>query len=159
MRRKRLKLLRQWAFGRTSNIRNPLFALGLQFLHHMIIPHFPISTFDYLHLFPNIQCVLEFSQKLSIFCFGHHLMLLNSRFFLGLEFSDEVFGLLTLISGLINILSLVWANWFGRSLHAIISHVKFGALREINALLLSYLLLNCSIAGSGSAQSWNGRLL
>ena len=161
MLRKGLKFLRQWAFARTSNIGNPLFALSLQFLHHMIVPHFPISTFDYLHLFPSIQRVLELCQKFSIFRLGHHLMLLITSFFLGLEFSDEVFGLLALVSGLVNSLGLIWANWFGGSLHAVISHVKLGALREISALLYSDLLLNRNIASSGpmTAQNRNGSLL
>ena len=73
----------------------------------MVVPHFPISTFDHLHLFPSIQRFLELSQKLSIFRLGHHLVLPITSFFLGLEFSDEVFGLLALVSGLVNSLSLI----------------------------------------------------
>ena len=54
MLRQRLELLWQRAFAGTSNIRDPLFPLSLQLLHHVIVSHFPISAFDYLHLLTSI---------------------------------------------------------------------------------------------------------
>ena len=54
MHRESLKFLRQSPFARTCDVCDPFFALGLQFLHHVVVPHFPIFTLDHLHLFSSI---------------------------------------------------------------------------------------------------------